>query len=71
MDTSIDYYAYNGRETAQLFEDGMPHIEYYLKHRNNTPVVLARLECAHPCCALPSTMTMTFPKKHIPNTGSK
>ena len=42
MDTSTDYYVYNGRETAQLYENGRPHIEYYLKHTNSTPVVLAR-----------------------------
>lgn len=42
MDISTDYYVYNGRETAQLYKNGRPHIEYYLKHTNTTPVVLAR-----------------------------
>lgn len=42
MDTSTDYYLYNGKETLQLTENSRPNIEYYLKHTNTTPVVLAR-----------------------------
>ncbi|MGI6574201.1 MAG: DUF6259 domain-containing protein [Fermentimonas sp.] len=42
MDTSTDYYVYNGRETALLFENGRPYIDYYLKHKNTTPVILAK-----------------------------
>jgi hypothetical protein len=42
MDASTDYYRYNGIETMQLTERGQPNIEYYLKHRNTTPVIQVR-----------------------------
>jgi hypothetical protein len=42
MDASTDYYKYNGIETMQMTERGQPNIEYYLKHRNTTPVIQVR-----------------------------
>lgn len=42
MDASTDYYRYNGIETMQMTDRGQPNIEYYLKHRNTTPVIQVR-----------------------------
>lgn len=41
MDASTDFYTYNGIQTLLLNERKQPNIEYYLKHRNTTPVIQA------------------------------
>lgn len=42
MDSSTDYYRKNGIAAMQMNEKGQPNIEFYLKHSNTTPVILAR-----------------------------
>lgn len=42
MDTSTDYYRKNGIATMQMNEKREPNIEFYMKHSNTSPVVLAR-----------------------------
>lgn len=43
IDTRTDFYLDKGVETiVALNEEGKPHIDFYLKHSNNTPVVFAR-----------------------------
>lgn len=39
MDASTDFYLHNGIETILLNERKQPHVEYYLKHSNTTPVI--------------------------------
>lgn len=41
MDTSTDYYKYNGSETILLNERRQPELEFYVKHDNFTPVIFA------------------------------
>ncbi len=41
MDTSTDFYVYNGIQTISLDEEKRPIIATYLKHSNATPVVQA------------------------------
>jgi len=42
MDTSTDFYKYNGFETILIQENGRPQIQYYLKQKNSTPVIFAQ-----------------------------
>ena len=42
MDTSTDYYKYNGSETILVNEDGRPVIQHYIKQTNETPVIFAQ-----------------------------
>lgn len=41
MDTSTDYYLYNGIETILLTESGQPKLELWKKHENSTPYIFA------------------------------
>jgi hypothetical protein len=42
MDTSTDYYKYNGYETMLIQENRQPQIQYYIKQKNATPVIFAQ-----------------------------
>ncbi len=42
MDASTDYYRKYGITTIQMNEKKQPNIEFYLKHSNTSPVILAR-----------------------------
>lgn len=42
MDTSTDYYLYNGIETIVLKGNKEPDIQYYVKQKNSTPVIFAQ-----------------------------
>ena len=42
MDTSTDFYRYNGYETMLIQEDRQPQIQYYIKQKNATPVIFAQ-----------------------------
>ena len=42
MDTSTDYYKYNGYETIVIQKDRQPQIQYYIKQKNSTPVIFAQ-----------------------------
>ena len=42
MDTSTDYYLYNGIETIVLKGNKEPDIQYYIKQKNSTPVIFAQ-----------------------------
>jgi len=42
MDTSTDYYRYNGYETMLIQENRQPQIQYYIKQKNATPVIFAQ-----------------------------
>jgi hypothetical protein len=41
MDTSTDFYIYNGIETLLLNDKKQPVLEFYVKHDNTTPVIFA------------------------------
>ena len=41
MDTSTDFYRYNGIETIILNEKMQPDIDFYIKYDNTTPVIFA------------------------------
>ncbi len=42
MDTSTDFYRYNGIETMVIMENRQPQIQYYIKQKNATPVIFAQ-----------------------------
>jgi hypothetical protein len=42
MDTSTDFYRYNGFETMVIQENRQPQIQYYIKQKNATPVIFAQ-----------------------------
>ncbi|MBK9392330.1 MAG: hypothetical protein IPN68_19885 [Bacteroidetes bacterium] len=42
MDASTEFYRTKGIETIQMNEKKQPNIEFYLKHSNTSPVILAR-----------------------------
>jgi hypothetical protein len=42
MDTSTDYYDYNGYETMLVMENKQPQIQYYIKQKKATPVIFAQ-----------------------------
>jgi hypothetical protein len=42
MDTSTDFYAYNGYETMVVQKNLQPQIQYYIKQKNSTPVIFAQ-----------------------------
>jgi hypothetical protein len=42
MDTSTDYYRYNGYETLVIQENKQPQIQYYIKQKKATPVIFAQ-----------------------------
>lgn len=42
MDASTEFYRTNGIKTIQMNEKKQPNIEFYLKHSNTSPVILAR-----------------------------
>jgi hypothetical protein len=41
VDTSTDYYKYNGLETVILDEKKQPLLEFWRKHKNTTPLIFA------------------------------
>lgn len=41
IDTSTDFYLYNGIETILLTESGQPKLELWKKHENSTPYIFA------------------------------
>lgn len=42
MDTSTDFYKYNGYETMLMQENLQPQIQYYIKQKKSTPVIFAQ-----------------------------
>ena len=42
MDTSTDFYRYNGSETMVMKQNRQPDIQYYIKQKNGTPVIFAQ-----------------------------
>jgi len=42
MDTSTDFYLYNGSEAMVKMENRQPEIQYYIKQKNATPVIFAQ-----------------------------
>ncbi len=42
MDTSTDFYRYNGYETMVKNQNRQPDIQYYIKQKNGTPVIFAQ-----------------------------
>ncbi len=42
MDTSTDFFRYNGYETMVIQENRQPQIQYYIKQKNATPVIFAQ-----------------------------
>jgi len=42
MDTSTDFYIYNGAEAIVIQENKQPQIQYYIKQKNATPVIFAQ-----------------------------
>ena len=42
MDTSTDFYVYNGYETMVVQQNLQPQIQYYIKQKNSTPVIFAQ-----------------------------